>query len=273
MVSWRSLGGALEPLEDPSAGDTYWAPEVASGDDGRYWMYYSVGVEDRDHRLRVAVADGPEGPFRDCGAVLAPDARFAIDPSPFRDTDGSWYLYYATDVLDGERVGTSLVVDRLVAMDRLEGRARTVRRASADWQLFRAQREMYGAVYDWYTLEGPFVRLRDGRYHCFYSGGCWESDSYGVGLAVADHPLGPFAEQTSDEPTVLRTVPRKVIGPGHNCVVAGPDGEDWIVYHAWDPQLTARRMCIDRLEWGPDGARGAGPTFTPQPAPRRSSRA
>jgi hypothetical protein len=49
--------------------------------------------------------------------------------------------------------------------------------------------------------------------------------------------------------------------------VVGPDGADYIVYHAWDPGFGARRMCIDRLEWTIDGPRTSGPTIEPQPVP------
>jgi GH43 family beta-xylosidase len=125
---------------------------------------------------------------------------------------------------------------------------------------------MYGAVHDWHTLEGPFVRKRDGRYHLFYSGGNWQEPTYGVASAVADHPLGPYREPVTG-PAVLQTVPGAVLGPGHNSLVEGPDGEDWIVYHAWDPDRTARRMWIDRLRWGPAGPERSGPTRDPQPAP------
>lgn len=267
LVEWESLGAALErPLVLADA-DQFWAPEVVAVG-GRFFMYYSAGLGDTHHRIRVAIADTPEGPFRDAGRVLTADEPFAIDPHPFRDDDGTWYLYYARDFLDGERVGTALVVDRLVDMERLAGTPRTVLRASADWQIFLRSRPMYGGVYDWHTLEGPFVRKRDGRYYLFYSGGAWEEDNYGVSYAVANAPMGPFTEPpTADGPTVLRSVPGRVIGPGHCSVVTDPGGQDWIVYHAWDSARTARRMCIDRLEWTADGPRCAGPTWSPQPRP------
>jgi arabinan endo-1,5-alpha-L-arabinosidase len=264
LVHWRSAGGALEPLAEPWATD-YWAPEVAAAE-GRFFMYYSAGEGDRRHLIRVAVAAAPEGPFVDQGLVLTPDERFAIDAHPFRDDDGQWYLYYAHDVLDGERVGTTVAVDRMLDMTRLEGRPRTLLHASADWQLYRRGREMYGRVWDWHTLEGPFVRKRAGRYFLFYSGGAWEEPSYGVSYAVADHPLGPF-EEPAGGPVVLQTVPGRVLGPGHNTIVEGPDGDDWIVYHAWDAGRSARRMCIDRLLWGPDGPERSGPTWEPQLSP------
>jgi GH43 family beta-xylosidase len=265
LVTWDSVGGALELLGTPNAQD-YWAPEVGFHE-GRFFMYFSAGIGDKGHQLRVAVAERPEGPYRDQGVILTPDDPFTIDAHPFRDDDGQWYLYYARDFLEGDRVGTALAVDRLTTMTSLAGDPRTVARATADWQIFRKNREMYGATYDWYTLEGPFVRKHQGKYYCFYSGGAWEEPNYGVSYAVAQHPLGPWTEPPSDGPTVLRSIPGQVVGPGHNSIVRAPDGEDYIVYHAWDAAKTGRRMCIDRLEWTIDGPRTSGPTFTAQPAP------
>lgn len=270
LVNWTSRGAALEPFWDPAEARDAWAPEVAMGDDGALYMYYSVGIGDKEHEIRVATASRPEGPFRDSGRNLTADEPFAIDPHPFRDDDGAWYLFYARDFLEGDRVGTAVVVDRLVDMFTLEGRWRTVARAASDWQLFLKDREMYGDVYDWYTLEGPAVRKRDGRYYCFYSGGAWEQENYGVSYAVAESPLGPY-EDKGDEPNVLRSVPDKVFGPGHNSLVAGPDGNDYLVYHAWDPARSARSMFIDRLRWGPQGPLPSGPSHEPQPIPRRTS--
>ena len=267
LVHWQSLGRTL-PRVDGLAARDHWAPEVAERD-GRFYMYFSAGVEDRDHHLRLAIADRPEGPYHYDGVVLTPDQPFAIDASPFRDVDGRWYLYYARDLLEGDRVGTSLVVDRLLEMDRLAGEPVPVLGPSADWQIFRRRRRMYGAVYDWHTLEAPFVVKRLGRYWCFYSGGRWSSDGYGVSYAVASSPLGPFREPAGEGPALLRSRPGALVGPGHNSVVVGPDGTDFVVYHAWDPGFEARRMCIDRLEWTAEGPRTSGPTAEPQAVPRR----
>ena len=51
------------------------------------------------------------------------DELFAIDPHPFHD-DGRWYLYYARDVLDADRVGTHLAVAELSDMTALAGTGR-----------------------------------------------------------------------------------------------------------------------------------------------------
>jgi beta-xylosidase len=273
LLTWRRLGSALI-RPDPALGDSFWAPEVAVND-SRFYLYYSVGFADTSHHLRVAVSDDPRGPYRDCGVALT-DLRscsFAIDPHAFRDVDGRWYLFPARDFLDTSsddsgpvRAGTALVVHELSAMTSLAPSGKTVLRARCDWQRFLNPRTMYGQVFDWHTLEGPCVVRHDDRYYCFYSGGCWQGDSYGVDYGVADQVQGPYSDAGNDDgPRILRTVPGKVIGPGHNSIVLGPDGETlYIVYHAWDAELRARRMCIDKLEWTSDGPRCAGPTSTPQ---------
>jgi beta-xylosidase len=270
FVTWHAAGRALV-RPDPALGYSFWAPEVAYHD-GVFYLYYSVGVEDRGHQLRVGTSTRPDGPYEDAaGPLIAPaDCPFAIDPQPYRDHDGRWYLFYARDFLDTSanvRAGTALAVRRLEGMTRLGAEETVVLRASWDWQCFLKDRLMYGRVFDWHTLEGPSVREHDGRYYCFYSGGRWETESYGVDYAIADSVLGPYTATGAEEgPRVLRSVRGHVLGPGHNSITIGPDGRtEYVVYHAWDPGLTARRMCLDRLLWTADGPRCDGPTWLPQP--------
>lgn len=269
LNNWEFTGNALK-RPDPALGDNFWAPEIAYCD-GRFYLYYSVGHEDKHHQLRVAASADPLGPYEDVGAPLVDPKRcaFAIDPSPFQDDDGQWYLFYAQDFLDsddGVRPGTALVVDRLVTMTQLAGEPTVVLRARHDWQRFLADRPMYGGIYDWHTLEGPCVRKHHNRYYCFYSGGRWETDSYGVDYGVADHVMGPYSDAGNESgPRVLRSLPDKVLGPGHNSFATSPDGStEYVVYHAWDIGMNARRMCIDRLLWTAAGPRCVGPTWTPQ---------
>ena len=267
LVAWEPIGDVLEPPELDA--EAFWAPEVAYRD-GVFWMYYSAGgAEGEGQQLRVARSERPEGPFVDAGAVLDPDDPFTIDAHPFQDEDGQWYLFYCRDFLDGERVGTGVVVDRLPEVDALAGDRRLVVRPYAEWNLFTADRDWYGRRWDaWYTVEGPFVRKHEGRYYCFFSGGNWQQPSYGISYAVAEHPLGPYRVAPGEGPTVLRTAPGRVLGPGHASIVESPSGaEELLVYHGWDPEASARLMRIDRLRWTSDGPRCDGPTTTPQPAP------
>uniref|UniRef100_B8HTF9 Glycoside hydrolase family 43 n=1 Tax=Cyanothece sp. (strain PCC 7425 / ATCC 29141) TaxID=395961 RepID=B8HTF9_CYAP4 len=269
FLNWEFAGHAL-PRPEASLGDNFWAPEIAFAA-GQFYLYYSVGHGDKNHQLRVAVSDSPLGPYTDLGhALIDPQCcAFAIDPHAFQDEDGQWYLFYACDFLDtenGVRAGTALMVDRLLGMTRLAGEARVVLRARSDWQRFLANRPMYGGIYDWHTLEGPCVRKYGNRYYCFYSGGCWETENYGVDYGVAEAVMGPYSDQGNEAgPRVLRTVPDRVLGPGHNSIVLGPDDQtEYLVYHAWGVDRQARQMCVDQLIWTAAGPRSPGPTWTSQ---------
>ena len=273
LVHWDKAGHALV-RPDPAYGNAFWAPEIVESG-GRWYLYYSVGHDDRLHHLRVAISERPYGPYVDAGALTSPDeVPFAIDPHPYRDIDGRWYLVHARDFLEPvdeagreARCGTALVMSPLVDMTRLGSEVRTVARARCDWQRFAADRSMYGRTFDWHTLEGPFVvRGPDGRYYCLYSGGCWQTDTYGVDYAVADSIAGPWSDAGSEDgPRVLRTVRGHVIGPGHCSVVETAEGTCILAYHAWDPGMSARRLCIDPLEFTPDGPRARGPSWTRRP--------
>jgi beta-xylosidase len=259
---WEFAGRALI-RPDRSLGDSFWAPEVAFRD-GCFYLFYSVGFGDTKHQLRVATSGQPLGPYEDCGQALThlDSCPFAIDASPFCDEEGNWYLFFARDYLDERsgRVGTALAAAPLKSMTELAGEPHTILRARHDWQRFQANRTMYGGVYDWHTLEGPCVVKRQGRYYCFYSAGRWENETYGVDYAVADEVLGPYSDQGNEAgPRVLQTILGQLIGPGHNSIVVGPDGVDRIVYHAWDPGMTGRRMFVNRLTWSANGPRCVRP--------------
>jgi len=273
LVNWEKLGGAMVP---PSA-DTnyeYWAPEITfSG--GKFYLYYAMGIPKDEHFVnRVAVSSVPEGPYVDNGNILVDckSNRFTIDPYPFRDDDGQWYFFYACNFPTNEpdaHAGTGIMVDRLIDMTRLAGDCHVVVRARYDWTLYEAHRRMtvYNETFDWHTIEGPCLVKHAGHYYCIYSGSRWSSTNYGLDCVVADSPLGPYTGQ-GDSARVLHGISGKVRGPGHNDVVFGPDGHtQYFVYHAWNPEMTRRQLCIDKLIWTADGPRCQGPTFTPQPAP------
>jgi arabinan endo-1,5-alpha-L-arabinosidase len=259
LDTWEDAGGALTRSGEEPEGTEYWAPEVAYTG-GRYWMYYSRGVADAGHQIRVATSDVPTGPFEDTGDVLTADQPFAIDPSPFRDAAGDWWLFWATDLVEGERPGTVLAVQRLLDMTRLEGPRTTVLRASADWQRYQRDREMYGGIHDWHTLEGP-TALDDGKggYLLLYSGGNWQTPGYGVAVATATDPQGPWREDPDQSP-VVTSARTGLIGPGHCSILPGEEGRHHLFLHAWDPSVDRRRphrlsLLLDdgRVTVGPPG--------------------
>jgi len=255
LREWREAGRVLA-RPDPALGDTFWAPEIAPHDE-RWWLYYSVGHGIHGHHVRVAVADDVAGPYRDTGTDLTPGELFAIDAHPFRDVDGRMYVFFARDVLEAERPGTHLAVVPLLAPEAPAGEPVAVLSPSADWQIYERDRAMYGSRYDWHTLEGPAVVRRHGRYWMTFSAGAWTGDGYAVSWAVADHPLGPWTPAPPDRAPLLATGDG-LVGPGHNSLVVGPDG-DFIAFHSWDAERTARRMHVRRIAFELDGPRVTDP--------------
>jgi hypothetical protein len=86
---------------------------------------------------------------------------------------------------------------------------------------------------DWegHLIEGPFVTRQEGRYWLFYAGNDFSTPSYGIGAAVADHPLGPYTKQ--GEPLLRST--REWLAPGHASVAPGIDGKPQLFFHAFHP--------------------------------------
>ncbi len=265
LVHWSRVGSAMDPL--PSRGPHYWAPEV-SYLEGVFYLYYSVGDEENMH-LRVATSTDPAGPFQDSGVRLTSE-QFAIDPHVLDAGDGRRYLFYATDFLEYDRIGTGTVMDRLLDPFRLEGRPRPVTRAKYDWQIFDPARASKGGV-RWHTIEGSFVLKHDGLYYQMFSGGNWQNQTYGVSYAASDRleredEWDQYCDGDQVLP-ILRTMPELgVIGPGHNSVVRGPDNLSlYCVYHRWLPESGERVLAIDPLEWEGERLVVRGPSVSPQP--------
>ncbi|HVG39399.1 MAG TPA: glycoside hydrolase family 43 protein [Pyrinomonadaceae bacterium] len=266
LIDWRAVGGALSRIDNVST--CYWAPEVIY-DNNQFYLYYSVGNEER-MQIRVAVAAHPAGPFRDSDRVLTGE-DFAIDAHVFTDDDGTRYLFYATDFLTHTHVGTGTVYDRLLDPFTLAGEARPVTRARFDWQVYDPARAATGGV-RWHTVEGPSVLKRKNKYYQMFSGGNWQNVSYGVSYALTnDLATSDEWRQVADGERVLpilRTIPGKVVGPGHNSVVRGPDNRQlFCVYHRWADDGSARLLAIDPLEWAGERMLVIGPSTTPQFAP------
>jgi hypothetical protein len=82
-----------------------------------------------------------------------------------------------------------------------------------------------------HLIEGPFVTRQAGRYWLFYAGNDFSTPAYGIGVAVADHPLGPYTKMA--EP-LLRSA-REWWAPGHASVARGTDGQPQLFFHAFHP--------------------------------------
>lgn len=267
LVNWQAEGTVLAAGPAGHWAQTdFWAPEVLY-QDGVFYMYVAATLkkpsgkgDDRQRRLGLARALDPRGPFVwDQGPLVG--WEWSIDGHPYRDEDGLLWMFYnirtpATRYPDGT-TGCGNVVGRMTAPDRLDTAQTPVAFPSHRWEGDRKG--------SWYWNEGPFVLKRRGVYYQMYSGGCFQDETYGLGYATASHPSGPWHKQ-SPEP-ILRSS-ANILGPGHHCIVAGPDGvTPYAVYHGYLPRQKGRKVHLDRFFWVGDRLTIAGPTHAEQPLP------
>ena len=273
LVHWEFQGFALEAADSGWAWADIWAPEIVY-ERGVFYMYVSAthrrsggpgGRWDEDEgddsgrRLGIARSTSPLGPFVWDEQPIV-DA-WSIDGHPFRDDDGSMWLFYnirTDETRVGGARGTGTVVDRLLAPDRVEGRPSPVTYPSQDWE---------GPYGDWYWNEGPYVLKRRGTYYQMYSGGFHRDASYGIGFAEARSVRGPW--QKSEDNPIYRSGER-IRGPGHHSFIYAPDvATRYAVYHGYVGDDDGRKVNLDRLHWAGDRPLIDGPTEDEQVFPPR----
>ena len=246
----------------------FWAPEVYAWK-GRYVMLFT-GRWKKNHSLRIGIAgaEAPEGPYTDLlGEPLFDFGYAAIDGTLVVDDAGAPYLIYSRDCSEnvvGDRHESHLYGVRLADdLKSTVGEPVCLTRPDALW-------EFASGDYRW--NEGPAVLKHDGKYYLFYSANYYASREYGVGVAVADAPLGPYVKQANNP--ILRWVEQDgetlVSGPGHNAFFVLGE-ELFATYHTHtDPAAPSgnRQLAIDRAGFHGDGtAYINGPTLAPQLRP------
>lgn len=108
---------------------------------------------------------------------------------------------------------------------------------------------------DWegHLIEGVWVVPHEGRYYLFYAANDFSTERYGIGVAIADAPLGPY-RKVGDGPLLRSTA--QWAGPGHPSVAPGPDGEPRLFLHAFFPGTAGynvfRALLSVRIEFLPD---------------------
>jgi beta-xylosidase len=260
LVRWRLRGPVYQRNETDWPRTMFWAAECFEHH-GKFYLHGSAigDVADR-HRLFLAEADSPLGPFKIKQAPWGDLGKTVIDGDVFRDTDGRLYLYYVLDARENRRseIYVRKLNDDLLSFD---GPPAHCIHPEQGWE---------GTLIN----EGPFVLKHRGTYYLMYSGNGATDPWYAVGYAAAASPLGPW-KKFAGNPILRRT--KTISGPGHHSVIESPDGKElFIVYHTHQQPSRptwARQLAIDRLTFQPGDSAGAdvivikGPTDTPQPMP------
>lgn len=219
--------------------DSWWAPSVIELD-GKYYMYNSFETkgytpDKGGHRgaMHVSVADNPLGPFKVVKQLLEP---FSIDSHVVQNEEGLW-IFYSTNTFEGERIGTYIVVDKMLDPFTVEGKPVPVVVPTLDEDIYRHDRYKKGQ--HWHTIEGAFYFKEGDWQYVMYSGNCFEQPTYYIGYARAKTDETDLRkikfEKYPDENTyhpVMRANDFEE-GTGHHSMIK-ENGQWYAIYHARD---------------------------------------
>jgi len=258
--TWKDEGVILD-LRDLTWGDREyaWAPCIiekpvyknAKHTKIKGYKYYFYFVH--HGTIGVAVADRPEGPFKDVlgKALLTQDEINApnqiIDPDVFQDPKtGKYYLYWGNSYLWMAELADDMISLVPGTMHELIPRSK---------------------IGEYHYLEGSYVFERNGLYYFMWSENITRSSYYRVRYLISDSPTelvrnGKPAKV--EETIVIQQDPSlQIFGTGHHSVICMPGTDEWyIVYHRFTrpegvkmglPGGYNREVCIDRMEFNPDG--------------------
>jgi xylan 1,4-beta-xylosidase len=237
LVNWVVAGSVLRKRPSWASGD-FWAPEIVKSGQG-YLVYYSARRRHGNFCVGVASAPAPTSFFRDRGPIACPRLG-AIDPLPVWDAAGKPFLVWKEDG-NAHRRPTPIMAAPLAPGG--------LRVAGPKHELFRNDKPWEGRV-----VEGPAMTRHNGKLYMFYSARscCGRGCNYVMGVARSPTLLGPWEKR--DGPILSGGDSFRC--PGHGTVVDGPDGSQYLLYHAYSEAgstAVGRQVLLDRLVWGPDG--------------------
>lgn len=257
-LTWRIARGGLVFPQLPQEGQAYvptardlWAPDI-SFYNNRYHLYYSISTFGSNHSA-IGLATNPtldpddeQFEWTDHGIVIqsqASDFYNAIDPNLILDeNDQAWLAF-----------GSFWGGIQLVQLDYGTGKL-----ADANEPVLHAlaTREENSR-----SVEAPFIIKRQGFYYLFVSFDfcCRGLEStYHVRVGRSQTITGPYLDREGvpmleGGGTQVTFPTNRFKGPGHNAIFH-EDGQDYIVYHAYDAQNGGIPILrIQPLIWDADG--------------------
>lgn len=262
VFSMDSIGGKVIDhgvalaLEDISwAGRQLWAPDAAYKD-GTYYFYFPAKDKEDIFRIGVATSTSPAGPFK---AEPQPiEGSFSIDPSVFKDDDGTYYMYFG-GIWGGQlqrwrtgeydSTGTEPAADEPALgpkIARLSDDMRTFDEEVKEVQILDENGDpLLAGDNERRFFEAAWVHKYNGKYYLSYSTG----DTHYIAYAIGDNPYGPFTYQG--------VILNPVIGWTNHHSIVEFDGKWYLFYH--DSALSGgkthlRSIKVTALKYRPDGS-------------------
>jgi beta-xylosidase len=237
LVNWTKHDNVLDSSNVKWAKRAMWAPALVKKDNKYYFFFGANDIQNDKEKggIGIAVADKPEGPFKDyLGKPLIDkivNGAQPIDQFVFKDSDGQYYIIYGgwghCNIAKLKNDFTGLV-------------------PFADGTTFRSiTPEGY--------VEGPVMFIRKGKYYFMWSEGGWTGPDYRVAYAISDNINGPFKKIG----TVLKQDAAVATGAGHHSVIQGPGKDElYIIYHRrplTETDANHRVTCIDKMTFDANG--------------------
>jgi beta-xylosidase len=237
LVTWTRHERILDTSSIKWARRAMWAPSVIKKQQSYFLFFGANDIQNNQEYggIGVAVANKPEGPYRDhFGKPLIDkfhNGAQPIDQFVFHDQDGKYYLIYG----GWGHCNIGRLKDDFTGFIPL-----------SDTAIFK---EITPQGY----VEGPFMFIRNGKYYFMWSEGGWTGPDYSVAYAIGDSPFGPFKRVGK----ILQQDPAIATGAGHHSIINIPKTDKWyIIYHRrplTEKDRNSRETCIEPLYFDKDG--------------------
>ncbi|MDX9928957.1 MAG: glycoside hydrolase family 43 protein [Bacteroidales bacterium] len=237
LTNWKKHERIIDTGAVRWAEKAMWAPSVIKRN-GKYFLLFGANDIQSDEQtggIGIAVADKPEGPYRDyLGKPLIDkfhNGAQPIDQFVFEDSDGKLYLIYG----GWRHCNIVKLRDDLTGIEPTE------------------KGTLFHEITPQGYVEGPFMFIRNDRYYFMWSEGGWTGPDYSVAYAISDSPFGPFERIGK----ILQQDPSIATGAGHHSVIRIPGTEKYfIVYHRrplGQKDRNSREVCIEKMEFDENG--------------------
>jgi beta-xylosidase len=231
LVHWQTHAHILDTAAVKWAKRAMWAPAIVEKNKKYYFFFAANDIQNDTEKggIGVAVADKPQGPFKDYLGKPLIDKFYngaqPIDQFVFKDKDGQYYIIYG----GWQHCNIARLKNDFTAIIPF-----------ADGTLYK---EITPKGY----VEGPMMFMRNNKYYFMWSEGGWTGPDYSVAYAVANTPFGPFERVGK----VLQQDSAVATGAGHHSIMHNTKKDLWyIVYHRRPLGETAannRATCIEQM--------------------------